>query len=96
MKLIFKTRILGTPEHSDPVGLIKQRRRLFEKGKLASRGGCRTELNRAGQTHGHASGEVTRLLYGRMTGARSHAPMECSSHIIGVSKAGTSEDGGMQ
>lgn len=37
VELISKTRILGTPEHSDPVGLTKQRRRLLEGG--LSRGG---------------------------------------------------------
>lgn len=72
VELISKTRILGTPEHSDPVGLIKQRRRLFEEGS-AGEGGAQ---DRAGQMHGHASGDVRRLLCGRMTGARSHAPMQ--------------------
>lgn len=70
VELISKTRILGTPEHSDPVGLIKQRRRLFEEGAGEGR------TDRAGQMHGHASGDVRRLLCGRMTGARSHAPMQ--------------------
>ena len=45
VELISQTRILGTPEHSDPVGLIKQRRRLFEGGQ-AGRVVRRTELGR--------------------------------------------------
>lgn len=45
VELISKTRILGTPEHSDPVGLIKQRRRLFGGGQ-PGRVVRRTELGR--------------------------------------------------
>lgn len=91
MELISKTRILGTPEHSDPVGLIKQRRRLFEGG--LSRGEwC------AGQSWVDAWARKRRR-EAVVVWTDDGCPFACadavSSHI-GVREAGTSEEDRLQ